>query len=114
MTLEDVERGLLLTKVRDELRMTTDAYRLLYESGISLNAKVSAQLTVHHNELEDMRKQIAELETENRKATDDLAMAIIMYDKVQRLKIEQQVHDEKMAHLEKANQQIKKLCLDLK
>lgn len=62
MTINCAERGLLLLRVRDEIRMTIAAYQTLYESSIAfgmrsalmseqrkaeLEAKVSLWLCVH-------------------------------------------------------------------
>jgi len=109
VTLDSAERGFLLIKVRNELQMTMDAYKLLYKSGVSFDAKVSAESAIHDNELDDLRKQIAELNAEKQKITDDLEMANTIYDKVQRMDIKQQDSDVEIDHLKKSNQQIKTL-----
>lgn len=89
--------------------MTMDAYKLLYKSGVSFDAKVSAESAIHDNELDDLQKQIAELNAEKQKITDDLEMANTIYDKVQRMDIKQQDSDVEIDHLKKSNQQIKTL-----
>ena len=37
------ERGLLLMRIRDELRMTTDSYRILYEASVGLGRRKSIE-----------------------------------------------------------------------
>jgi len=106
VTLDDAERGFLLVKIRDELRATVDAYRSLCDSGVSFDAKVSADLAAHDNELEVLRKRVAELETETQKVADDLTTANTVHDKVRRLVTEPRGGDEAIERLEKSNRQI--------
>ena len=49
VTLNSPERGLLLLRVRDELRMTLEAYRALYEASVEYGAR-NAALFTHANE----------------------------------------------------------------
>lgn len=68
------ERGLLLLRVRDEIRMTINAYRTLYESSVAFGmrkalhseqGKVDMQATIRNleREKEDLERQVAELTT---------------------------------------------------
>jgi dynein light intermediate chain len=68
------ERGLLLLRVRDEIRMTLAAYRTLYESSVAFGmrkalhaeqAKVDMQATIRNleREKEDLERQVSELST---------------------------------------------------
>ena len=43
VTLDLPERGLLLLRIRDEIRMTLDAYRALYESSVSFGVRKQLQ-----------------------------------------------------------------------
>ncbi len=52
MTLDLPERGLLLLRIRDEIRMTMDAYRTLYESSISFGVRKQLQAEEGLPELE--------------------------------------------------------------
>jgi len=59
VTLDGPERGLLLLRVRDEIRMTVDAYKILYESSITFGVKKQLQAEQGSTELEE---SVAELE----------------------------------------------------
>ena len=52
MTLDLPERGLLLLRIRDEIRMTMDAYRTLYESSIAFGVRKQLQAEEGLPELE--------------------------------------------------------------
>ncbi|CCD12498.1 unnamed protein product [Trypanosoma congolense IL3000] len=73
VTVNCAERGLLLLRVRDELRMTLDAYRSLYESSAAygmrkaLQAEQSkielvAKIQTLEREKEELKRQVEELE----------------------------------------------------
>uniref|UniRef100_A0A7S2UXS2 Uncharacterized protein n=1 Tax=Fibrocapsa japonica TaxID=94617 RepID=A0A7S2UXS2_9STRA len=59
VTLDSPERGLLLLRVRDEIRMTIDAYKTLYDSSVTFGIKKQLQAEMG---MSDMEKQIAILE----------------------------------------------------
>jgi len=109
VTINCAERGLLLLKVRDELKMTMDAYRSLYESSIAFGIRKS--LSAEHNKL-DMQDRLTELEVEKQKIKDDLATAIAKYEMAQRQGTEQRIaeqqrHNEEINFLKRSNQQLK-------
>lgn len=52
MTLDLPERGLLLLRIRDEVKMTLDSYRTLYESSISFGVRKQLQAEEGLPELE--------------------------------------------------------------
>ena len=58
VTLDGPERGLLLLRVRDEIRMTIDAYKTLYDSSVTFGVRKQLQAEQGMTELE---QQIAEL-----------------------------------------------------
>lgn len=43
VTLDGPERGLLCLRVRDEIRMTIDAYKTLYDSSVTFGVKKQLQ-----------------------------------------------------------------------
>ena len=43
VTVDCAERGLLLLRVRDEIRMTTAAYRTLYETSVDFGKKKAVE-----------------------------------------------------------------------
>jgi dynein light intermediate chain len=62
VTLDGPDRGLLLMRVRDEIRMCMDAYRTLYESSETFGIKKLLQAEVG---MEEMEAEIAALEGGN-------------------------------------------------
>lgn len=61
ITLDGPERGLLALRIRDEIRMTIDAYKTLYNSSITFG--VRKQLQSEHG-ISDLEDQIEELSKE--------------------------------------------------
>ncbi|ESL11294.1 dynein arm light chain [Trypanosoma rangeli SC58] len=73
VTVNCAERGLLLLRVRDELRMTFDAYRSLYESSAAYGMRkalqaeqskieMEAKIRALEREREDLKQKVDELE----------------------------------------------------
>ena len=52
MTLDGPERGLLTLRVRDEIKMTIDAYKILYESSVTFGVRKQLQAEQGMAELE--------------------------------------------------------------
>lgn len=52
VTINGPERGLLLLRIRDEIRMTIDAYKILYESSITFGVRKQLQAEQGREELE--------------------------------------------------------------
>ena len=63
VTINCAERGLLLLRVRDEIRMTMAAYETLYESAIAFRMRKT--LATEQGKLE-MATRIAQLEAQRR------------------------------------------------
>ncbi|CAG9464948.1 unnamed protein product [Pedinophyceae sp. YPF-701] len=72
VTINCAERGLLLLRVRDEMRMTISAYQTLYESACAFGMRKALQAEQGRNELEaridtlegengDLQRQVTEL-----------------------------------------------------
>jgi len=72
ITLDGPERGLLLLRVRDEVRMTIDAYETLYESSVTFGVKKQLQAETGVDELQ---ARIALLEDE-RKALENQVLEL--------------------------------------
>ena len=51
-TINCAERGLLMLRVRDELRMTLMAYQTLYESSIAFGARQGGQAVQQNGDLQ--------------------------------------------------------------
>merc|ERR1719352_1481902 len=54
VTINCPERGLLLLRVRDEIRMTIDAYKTLYESSVTFGVRKQLQAEQGMGEMEAM------------------------------------------------------------
>ncbi|RHY32905.1 hypothetical protein DYB32_002128, partial [Aphanomyces invadans] len=53
VTINSPERGLLLLRIRDEIRMTTDAYKTLYDSSITFGVRKQLQAEQGMGSIED-------------------------------------------------------------
>lgn len=58
ITLDGPERGLLALRIRDEIRMTIDAYKTLYNSSITFGVRKQLQSENGITELEDSIKEL--------------------------------------------------------
>jgi len=67
VTIECPERGLLLMRVRDELKMTIAAYQTLYKSAVAFGMRKQIQAEKGKKSLED---NIAELERRKKELTE--------------------------------------------
>lgn len=97
-------------KIRDELRMTLDAYRSLYDGGIVLNAK-NTSISAKSTKL-NAQKQITRLEAQKQKTQNKLTTAMLKYDKAKRRLTEERIlvrklYDDEINFLKKNNQQLK-------
>lgn len=107
-TVNCAERGLLLMKIRDEFKMTLDAYRTLYESNVKRFGLTKSVLFAEP----DVRHRHAELEAKNQKLERDLATSIAKYEAVQargneQRAAQQQRHDEKVEFLKRSNRDLR-------
>lgn len=106
VTISCAERGLLLLRVRDEIRMTLDAYRSLYESSIAFGMRkalhaeqsqveLEARVRALEREKADLQRQVEDLEEEcaQIEKNDDL-----------RRKEEEKKHDEEVAFFRRTYQ----------
>lgn len=60
VTLDSPERGLLLLRVRDEIRLTLDAYRTLYDSSVTFGIRKQMQAELGMPELETEIGELSE------------------------------------------------------
>ncbi|CCW62521.1 unnamed protein product [Phytomonas sp. EM1] len=81
VTINCAERGLLLLRVRDEIRMTLDAYRSIYESSAAFGmrkalhaeqnrVKLEAQVFALEREKQALQQQVLDLEEECKQMED--------------------------------------------
>merc|ERR1712139_46989 len=67
ITINGPERGLLLLRVRDEIRMTIDAYKTLYDSSVTFGVRKQLQAEQGMTELEQkIEKENHVLELRNK------------------------------------------------
>ena len=81
ITIQCLERGYLLVRVREELRMTVEAYQSLYESSIAYGMRKTILAEKRRN---DMDAQILQLERECgelQSSVDNLEKTIIDIEK---------------------------------
>mmetsp|Transcript_177582 Transcript_177582/g.432029 ORF Transcript_177582/g.432029 Transcript_177582/m.432029 type:complete len:236 (+) Transcript_177582:86-793(+) len=60
VTINSPERGLLLLRVRDEIRMTIDAYKTLYESSVTFGVRKQLQAEAGLAEMETKIEELTE------------------------------------------------------
>uniref|UniRef100_A0A7S1GAQ8 Dynein light chain n=1 Tax=Bicosoecida sp. CB-2014 TaxID=1486930 RepID=A0A7S1GAQ8_9STRA len=60
VTINSPERGLLLLRVRDEIRMTIDAYKTLYESSVTFGVRKQLQAEQGLAEMESKIEELSE------------------------------------------------------
>ncbi|NXJ68132.1 IDLC protein, partial [Rostratula benghalensis] len=108
-TISCAERGLLLLRVRDEIRMTMAAYQTLYESSLAFGLRKALQAEQGKS---DMEKRIAELEEEKRELENQVREEKAKCEAVEKREaerrlIEEKKHTEEVQFLKRTNQQLK-------
>lgn len=75
VTIDCPERGLLLMRVRDELKMTISAYQTLYQSSVTFGMRKQLQSEQGKSELEN---KIEELQKKKSKLEEKVFFFLIM------------------------------------
>lgn len=101
VTLNEPERGLLLLRVRDEIKMTIAAYQTLYQSSVTFAMR--KQLQAEHGKA-DLERKIEELEAKKTKLENkvmELKSKIEAIDKrnKERQEVEQKKRSEELEFL---------------
>ncbi|CAC5387183.1 33 kDa inner dynein arm light chain, axonemal-like [Mytilus californianus] len=109
VTINCAERGLLLLRVRDEIRMTIAAYQTLYESSVAFGMRKALQAEQGKT---DMEKKITELEQEKRdleKQVNEWKMKCEQTEKraAEQRQVEEKKHTEEIQFLKRTTQQLK-------
>ena len=109
VTIDCAERGLLVLKVRDEIKMTLAAYQTLYGSSVAFGTRKSleaeqgrAQGEVTVRELRDKRQQLEKKLADEKRAGEENAKR-----DNERRKLEEAKHQDELQFLKKTNQQLK-------
>jgi dynein light intermediate chain len=109
VTISCQERGLLLLRVRDEIRMSIAAYQTLYESSVAFGMRKALQAEQGKS---DMENKIKELEEEKRQLEQQVLELKSKCEAIEkreneRRSIEEKKHAEEIAFLKKTNVQLK-------
>ncbi|XP_060842382.1 33 kDa inner dynein arm light chain, axonemal-like [Rhopalosiphum padi] len=109
VTLNCTERGYMLIRIRDELQMTINGYKEVYESALAHGIRKSLQR--EHKKF-DLLKSAEYLRTENKSLEDELMEITMMIEKIDRdaaeernAVIKRQI--EELDGLKRANQLVK-------
>ncbi|XP_066594466.1 33 kDa inner dynein arm light chain, axonemal [Prorops nasuta] len=109
VTVNCAERGLLLLRVRDELRMTLAAYQTLYQSSIAFGIRKALQAEQGKEDLiaavDDLKSEKAELE----KTVSELRQKFDLSERraAELREAEEKKHTEEIQFLKKTNIQLK-------
>lgn len=109
VTVNCAERGLLLLRVRDELRMSIMAYQTLYESSVAFGMRKALQAEQGKS---DMENRILTLEGEKKdleRQIQDLRAKCEAIEKreSERRQLEEKKHAEEVQFLKRTNAQLK-------
>ena len=109
VTVNCVERGLLLLRVRDEMRMTIAAYQTLYESSVAFGMRKALQAEQGKS---DMESKIKSLETEKKELERNVQelkakCEAIEKREAERRALEEKKHAEEVQFLKRTNGQLK-------
>ncbi|NWU89084.1 IDLC protein, partial [Upupa epops] len=108
VTINCAERGLLLLRVRDELRMTLAAYQALYESSVAFGVRKALLAEQGKSDL----RRIAELEEEKqqleRQVSEEKARCEATEKREkEKQQMEEKKHAEEVQNLKRINKQLK-------
>ncbi|XP_069690381.1 33 kDa inner dynein arm light chain, axonemal [Periplaneta americana] len=109
VTINCAERGLLLLRVRDEIRMTIAAYQILYESSVAFGIRKALMTEEGKQELEEAVTSLRSEKFELEKQVVELRSRAEMIERranEQKL-AEDKKHVEEITYLKKTNQQLK-------
>lgn len=109
VTINCAERGLLLLRVRDEIRMTIAAYQTLYESSVAFGMRKALQAEQGKADMENM---IEKLQEEKKDLEAQLGAMKAKCDEIERREaerraVEERKHTEELQLHKRTNQQLK-------
>ncbi|DBA02448.1 TPA: hypothetical protein N0F65_008662 [Lagenidium giganteum] len=81
VTINCPERGLLLLRVRDEVRLTTDAYKTLYDSSITFGIRKQLQAEEGMGELQERIEALVKEKQENETKVMELTSKLELIEK---------------------------------
>ena len=109
ITINCAERGFLLVRVRDEIKMTIQAYQTLYESSIAYGMRKALMAEQDKNE---MQQDIADLEAACKEHDQDIKALMEKAEEIIRKDAEQgdreeKAHRDQVEYLNQLNQDYK-------
>ncbi|XP_054276005.1 33 kDa inner dynein arm light chain, axonemal-like [Macrosteles quadrilineatus] len=109
VTINCCERGLLLLRVRDEMRMATAAYQTLYESSVAFGIRKALQAEQGKCDMEETIVELKDVKAELERQVAELrAKAEQIERRASELRqAEERKHSEEVDFLKKTNQQLK-------
>jgi len=109
VTIICAERGLLLLRVRDEIRMTICAYQSLYESSIAFGMRKALQAEQRRNQHNKKMKGLMVANRELKQSVEELEQKIALIEKheAERREQEERKHREEVEMLKRTNAQLK-------
>jgi len=115
VTIICAERGLLLLRVRDEIRMTIAAYQSLYESSIAFGMRKALQAEQRRKQQDSKIKELMGANKELRDEVDRLQQKIVQIEEREKERREQEEkkHKEEVDFLKKTNAQLKQQLEDM-
>merc|ERR1711990_190714 len=109
VTIICAERGLLLLRVRDEIRMTICAYQSLYESSIAFGMRKALQAEQRRNQHNKKIKNLMVANRELQSEVEELQQKIVQIEQreTERREQEDRKHKEEVEMLKRTNAQLK-------
>merc|ERR1711937_973195 len=109
VTINCAERGLLLLRVRDEIRMTIAAYQTLYESSVAFGMRKALQAEQGKADMEQRIKTLEQEKKDLERQVQELKAKAEAIEKreAERRTLEEKKHKEEVEFLKKTNAQLK-------
>lgn len=109
VTVDNAERGLLLLRVRDEVRMTTAAYTTLYETSVDFGKKKAVEAEKGKQEIIDKIDQLTAEKEDLEKHVKRLQAKLKAMEKnvMEQQQADEKKHQEELNFLQRTNQRLK-------
>merc|ERR1712087_142946 len=109
VTINCAERGLLLLRVRDEIRMTIAAYQTLYESSVAFGMRKALQAEQGKADMETKIKELEEEKKDLERQVNELKARCEQIEKraAEQRAVEEKKHAEEIQFLKRTNTQLK-------
>jgi dynein light intermediate chain len=109
VTVNGAERGLLLLRVRDEMRMTIAAYQTLYESSVAFGMRKALQAEQGKSDMESKIKSLESEKSQLEQQVQELQAKCEAIEKreSERRALEEKKHADELAFLKRTSGQLK-------